>query len=160
MMGPVNKQPGRRASATGEGAFGDTELGVISPELALVDPAAAAAARTLLPDHPWEVAVERARRALVEDPRPTPPAWAPAGAVPRVGLPAEPEAIRRPRRTRPQRPGAPAVRRLAWMAVWAVMITSLTLLAEVNSPNSPALGSRVAIEVPRLERIPVPSAAM
>lgn len=47
--------------------IGQTQSDVISPELALVSPELAEAARLRLPDQPWELALRRARLSLLRD---------------------------------------------------------------------------------------------
>lgn len=162
MMGPQGQAPGIRPSA-GDGS-GDGPPQAISPELALVDPVAAAAARASLPDQPWEIVVERARRELRRRPVPAAqselPAEAPVASGGEAGVAPERPPSRRPRRDASRRLGVAAARRLALMAAWAVLITGLTLLTEVHSPNSPALGSGPEPEapLPRLQRAPAAGA--
>ena len=106
-------------------------VGVISPELALIDPAAAAAARAALPDEPWNVALHRAR---TEWPRKPPEA-------PRVACV---EDVPPDRPLSSQRVGVAAIRRLSLMVVWIVMITGTALVAELRSPDAPALEAGAA----------------
>ena len=138
------------------GPAGDGLGEVLSPELALVDPVAAAAARAALPERPWDLALDVARR------RPDAPVeHGPVVVEPRVTADAAPSRTVRGADRRRQRPaGVGAVRRLAWMSAWAVMVTGLALVAEVHAPNAPALGApeQPAIPAPRPEPLPVPRA--
>jgi hypothetical protein len=138
------------------GPAGDGPAEVLTPELALVDPVAAAAARAALPERPWELALDRARR------RPEGPAdrapFAGDQDVVRVDAPAEVIRRRGPDRRRKQRTiGVHAARRLVWMTAWAIMVTGLALLAEVHTPNAPALGAedKTVAPAPRPELTPV-----
>ena len=122
---------------------------VITPELALVDPDAAAAARAALPDRPWEIPLDRAR---AERPGRVLPATgvsvAPGGLVIRDGP------IRSVRRRRPRVGGA--ARRIAFIVLWAAMITGIALLAEVRGTNVPALGVDGASVPSQQTRLPTP----
>lgn len=127
-MGDTN---GIVRSAAGSRPVRFASVGVISPELALIDAAAAAAARAALPDEPWNVALDRA---LAE--RPRKPLEAPGIAC---VVDVRPD---RPRSS--QRVGVAAVRRLSLMAVWIAMITGTALVAELRSPDAPALEAGAA----------------
>jgi hypothetical protein len=138
------------------GPTGDGPSELFSPELALVDPVAAAGARAALPERPWDLALDRARH------RPDAPvARVPRVAERRIALPATAPA----ERTRPQGPdrrrrqsvGVGAVRRLAWMTCWAIVITGLALVAELHAPNAPALGAeeKPVVPAPRVAPRPV-----
>ncbi len=126
-------------------------VGVITPELALVDPEAAAAARAALPDRPWELVLGR----ITAD-RPL-QVLESIGATIAPGLPAAagdgPTGAVCPR---PQRLGVAAARRLALMVVWVVMITGLALLAEIRRPDVPALGAKAASVPSRDASLPTP----
>ncbi len=144
------------ASGHDPGCFDTTA--VITPELALVDPDAAAAARAALPDRPWEVALARA---LADRPAPAlAPTLAPApdfGGDP-VALvrSTAPEPLRDDVDLRPPRVGVAAARRLVFALVWAVMITSVALLAEVRHPDVPVLGAEAASVPSRGASLPTP----
>jgi hypothetical protein len=164
MTGARDHAPRFRTRA-GERGSDDSPTEPISPELALVDPVAAAAARAALPDRPWEEILSRGRHLPVLEPA---VAARPDPLVESVGSRGVQErtAQQAPTAQPPRRNFAPrgpfhAARRLAWMAAWAVMITGLTLLAEVHSPNSPALGSasEPLVSVPMTQLAPVPGAA-
>lgn len=103
--------------------------GAISPELALIDPTAAAAARAALPDEPWNVALHRA---LAERP------GVPAGLVRAAAD------VPTGRSRSSQRVGVAALRRLVLMVVWIVMVTGTALVAELRSPDAPALEAGAA----------------
>ncbi len=115
----------------------------ISPELALVDPCLAAAARAALPDEPWNHALEQARSREVAVPLATP--------VRSTGTAFAPTQV-------PERPrvGAAAVRRLALVAAWAVLITGFALLAEVRSPGGPAVVAEASTSGRAQEVLPTP----
>lgn len=142
MAGHQGGPPGIRAGA-GDGGGAPPE--VISPELALVDPVAAAAARAALPEQPWDLVVDGTCGDVLQRPIPAAELEAPAGAAlpggGEVGAAPGLQPGRRPRRGASRRLGVPAARRLALMIAWAVVITALTLLAEVHRPTAPALGS-------------------
>lgn len=123
---------------------------VITPELALVDPAAAAAARAALPDRPWEIALDRA---LAESPLPTPPGAVSTASPGRVAAPDDPGPAPSPP---DPRVGSAAARRLVFMVAWAAMITVIALLAEVQRPDVPALGADTVSVPERQTDLPTP----
>lgn len=141
-----DREPPVRPAAA-RGAHGAPRSEEFSPELALVDPVAAAAARAELPARPWDVPRDNALRRPAQ---PLAPRDEPSVAS---AIPADPRRLERARRRAPRR-GLSAVHRLAWMSVWAVLVTGLALVAEVSSPNAPALGARVQPVLPT----PVPRA--
>jgi hypothetical protein len=138
----VRKPPG----STGGVTPGD----VITPELALVDPGAAAAARAALPDRPWDIALDRA---LAGRPLRAPPCIDSTAAPGRTVAPVSPRPALRPQR---QRVGAASARRLVFVVVWAILITGIALLAEVRRPDVPALGADTSIVPLRQNGLPTP----
>ena len=170
------KSSARTAPGFGSTLVGST--GLISPELALVDPDAAAAARAALPDGSGSApvgssgvitpelalvdpdAAAAARAALPDRPWDIALDRARAGrpppALPGIGTPVARDAPIQAVRPRRPRVGAAAARRVAFMVVWAVMITGIALLAEVRGTNAPALGVDAATVPSRQTRLPTP----
>ena len=170
------KSSARTAPGFGSAPAGPT--GLISPELALVDPDGAAAARAALPDGSGSApvgssgvitpelalvdpdAAAAARAALPDRPwdiaLDRARAGRPEAALPGMGATVARDAPIRAARPRRPRVGAAAARRVAFMVVWAVMITGIALLAEVRGTNAPALGVD-ATSVPSPQtRLPTP----